>query len=143
MGDELVEVPRGVREEADQDPPLAQEVQHRQRVVVELEVLRAHPAPLHLGRGPTRVALAAHPDDDPLGEENPDLLVVVELGMALELADRSRARLLVARRVEVEPVAEPKPLVALRPEIGPGPRKSEVDVEDHRAKHNREATRPA
>ena len=95
-------------------------VEHGQRVVVELEVRRVRPASLHLDRGRVRVPRAAHADDDPLGEQHPDLLVVVELGMPLHLRERGGARLLVAAWVEVEPVAEPERAVAVRAEVGPG-----------------------
>ena len=70
------------------------------------------------GRGLRR--LAAHPADDPLGEGEPELLVVAELRVTLERVDRGGAGLRVPRRVEVEPVALAQPPVALGPEIGPG-----------------------
>ena len=77
----------------------------------------------------------AHADDHALGEEHPDLLVVVELGMPLHLRERRRPRLLVPRGVEVEPVPQPERAVPVRPEVGPGLREREVDVEDDGAKH--------
>jgi hypothetical protein len=48
------------------------------------------------------VGVAAHAADDPLGERDPDLLVVLELRMALDPLDRSLAGLAVARGVELE-----------------------------------------
>ncbi len=64
--DERVEVARGVREQADLQPALAQRLEHRQRVVVQLEVVRVRPRALHLDRRGVGVAAAAHPLDDPL-----------------------------------------------------------------------------
>ncbi len=64
------------------------------------------------------------------GEEHPDLLVVVELGMPLQRRERGAPRFVVARRVELEPVALAEAAVALGPEVGAGPGDREVDVED-------------
>ena len=75
-------------------------------VVVELEVLVPLPAARELDvRRRATPARPAHAEDDPLGEGNPDLLVVVELGMPLQVEERGVARLLVARRVERQSVA--------------------------------------
>ena len=51
----------------------------------QLEVVRVCPRALHLAGGCVGVADAAHALDDALGEANPDLLVVVELGVALQV----------------------------------------------------------
>ena len=102
-------------------------------VVVEVEVLRVLPEPGHLDREVARrVRVAAHPADDPLGEREPELLVVAQLGMPLERLDRGRARLGVARRVELEPVALAEPPVALGAEVRPRLGEREVDVEENR-----------
>ena len=133
--DEVVEVARGVREQADLETAIAQRVEHRQRVVVELEVHRLRPAPLHLDGGGVGVAGAAHADDDPLGEQHPDLLVVVELGMPFHLGEGLDARLVVAGGVEVEAVAEPERAVAVGAEVRAGPGDREIDVEDDCPQH--------
>ena len=99
-------------------PAAAQRVEHGQRVVVQLEVVRVRPRTLHLDGRAVRVARPAHPLDDPLGEEHPDLLVVVELGMTLQRRERRAPSLVVARRVELEPVALPETHVPLRAEVG-------------------------
>ena len=54
--------------------------------------------------------------------------------MTLDLGERRCARLLVSRRVEIEAVAKPEPMVALGPEIRPRPGEGEVDIEDDGAK---------
>src|SRR2546421_648947 len=73
------------------------------------------------------------------------LLVVRELGVALQVRDRRVARLVVARRIEAQSEALPEQPVALRPEVGPGLRKREVDVEENRARrrHTRDGHRYA
>ena len=96
-------------------------------------MLGSGPGGRHLGRRAAGIASTAHALHDPLGEEHPDLLVVVELRMPLEPGDCGAARLVVAPRVELEAIAEAKSLVALRPEIGARPGEREVDVEDDRA----------
>ncbi len=52
---------------------------------------RVLPGTRHLDRRGVGVADPAHPLDDPLGEQHPELLVVVELRMALEARERRRA----------------------------------------------------
>ena len=91
--DELVEVAARVRDEPELEPARAQLGEHRQRVLVELEVLGVLPGPRHLDRALVgRVGVAAHAADDPLGERDPDLLVVLELRVAPDALDRrSRA----------------------------------------------------
>src|SRR5437773_286470 len=69
------------------------------------------------------------PADDALHESDPDLLVVLELGMALDPHERRLAGVLVPGRIEREPVAAARPAVALRTEVGAGPRDRSVDVE--------------
>ena len=96
--DELVEIAAGVRQQRELEAVVAQLVEHRQRVVEQLEVLGTLPRARHLDGARVRVAGAAHPLDDPLGEEDPDLLVVVELGMPLQRRDRLAARGVVAGR---------------------------------------------
>ena len=67
MRDERVEVARGVREQADLQPARAQRLERRQRVVVQLEVVRVAPsAPSISTAAPYVSPLAAHPFDDPL-----------------------------------------------------------------------------
>src|SRR3954454_23232161 len=132
MRDEDVEVAAGVGEEAELQLAIAQIVEHRQRVLEELEVVGALPRAGHLERAGVRVAGAAHPLDDPLREQDPDLLVVVELRVALQRRDRIASRLLVAFGDEVEAETRAEPAVALGAEIGSRLRESEVDVEDDR-----------
>jgi hypothetical protein len=79
------------------------------------------------------VALAAHPAHDVLREADPDLLVVVELWMVLEVQDGSGPRLCVARRVELETVVDTRRPVALRPQQRAGLGEREVDVEENGA----------
>ena len=79
------------------------------------------------------VGVAAHAADDVLGERDPDLLVVDELGVRAQILERGEPGGLVASRVEVEPVGGADPPVRLRPELRPGPREREIDVEEHRA----------
>ena len=76
------------------------------------------------------VGIATHPADDPLGEEHPDLLVVIELRVPLHGLDRSGACLRVPSRVELEPETPPEKLVSLRPKVGPRFDEREVDVEE-------------
>src|SRR6185312_9785134 len=79
-----------------------------------------------------RVLGPAHPAHDPLGETEPDLVVVLELGMASQIDERRVASLLVASRLEPEPVALAGADVRLGPELRTGPSEREVDVEQHR-----------
>jgi hypothetical protein len=76
------------------------------------------------------VRVAAHTADDPLGEQHPDLLVVVELGVPLERLDGGHARIGVPRGIELEPEPPSHPLVPLGPEVRPGHDEREVDVEE-------------
>ena len=88
------------------------------------------PGPRHLDRAAVRVAVAAHALDDALCEAHPDLLVVVELGVAMEVGERRPARVVVPGRVELEAVPRAEAAVALGPEVGARPGDREVDVED-------------
>ena len=76
------------------------------------------------------VSLATHPAHDPLGEAEPDLVVVLELGMAVEVDERCVAGRLIAGRIESQAVALAGADVAVRPELRPGPREREVHVEE-------------
>ena len=76
------------------------------------------------------LGVAAHPADDPLREQHPDLLVVVELRMPLDSLDRGRPSVRVPARIELEPEASAERLVALRPEIRARLDEREVDVEE-------------
>ena len=85
-------------------------------------------------RGP----LAAHAAHDVGREPHPDLLVVLELRVVLEILDRRRSGLLVELGVERQAVARAGLAVALGPEEWAGLGESEVDVEENRL----DATRP-
>ena len=90
-------------------------------VVVELEVLVPLPAARDLDRAVVRgVGLAAHPADDPLGEAEPDLVVVLELGMATEVDEGGVARRLVAGGSSVSPWRAPARTYPSGPSSGPG-----------------------
>src|SRR5581483_10745654 len=141
--DELVEVALPVGDETDLEPVRPQLFQRRDRVLVELEVLVPLPFAHHRGRALAAAApRAAHALHDRLGERDPDLLVVLELGVLRHLLDRSQPRVLVARRVELEAVALPEVPVPLRPELEPGAEEREVDVEQDRAQQPRQDTCP-
>ena len=133
MVDERAEIAARVRDEPDLHAPLSEELQDGQDVLVELEVLRGEP-PVgdRLRDRAARLALAAHPADDVLGEAQPDLLVVLELGVLLEVEHRGGTRLGVALGVEVEAEPLPRFVVPARPEQGPWLCQGEVDVEEDR-----------
>src|SRR5205085_9290551 len=100
---ELVEVADAVRDEREPEPEAPQLPEHRQGVLVQVEVAVLLPGPLDRDGALARaLAVAAHAAHDPLRELDPDLLVVPELRVPLERLDGSRARLLVPRRVELE-----------------------------------------
>jgi hypothetical protein len=133
--DERVEVAAGVRDETDPETVPAKRLEHGDRVLVQLEVLGAEPAVRDRFRDRPHaraVAVAAHPADDVLGEADPDLLVVVELGVVLEVLERGGARLRVPSRVERKAKALARGPVAVGPEQGAGLRDREVDVEEDR-----------
>jgi hypothetical protein len=79
--------------------------------------------------------MAAHATHDVLGEGDPDLLVVLEAGMGPEIGERGQAGVLVAIRVESEPVRLPYAPIGVRTELRPGAREREVDVEEDCAEH--------
>src|SRR2546423_7200645 len=136
--DECLQVAPGVRDEPELEALGPQLRQHGQRVLVELEVLGVLPGLRHRdGAIVSRVGVAAHAADDPLCECDPDLLVVLELGVALDALDGPLARRRVARRVELQPEALTESLVPLRPELRPGPGDREVDVEEDGLDHQR------
>ena len=107
MGRERRQVAGGVREQPQLQALRAQRLENRQGVVVQLEMLRLAPGGGHLDGGAARVSAAAHPLHDPLGEEHPDLLVVVELRVPLETPRSQRGAPRRSGRVEVEPVPRP------------------------------------
>ena len=96
----------------------------------------ALPLAHQLGRARARSMLVAtHPEDDLLGERDPDLLVVDERVVRLQRRDRRHPSLLVQRRLEHQPVPLANAPVPLRPELGPGPKQREVDVEQDSLQH--------
>ena len=135
MLDELLEVALAVRDEPDPEPVTPQLVEHRKGVLVEREVLVPLPFADHLGRARAcGTRIAPHPEDDLLGERDPDLLVVDELVIVLQRLDRTsaggayrldRASARAARRAAGSPRA-PAPAPA---------EEGEVDVEENRLQH--------
>ena len=136
MHDELVEVALAVRDEPDPDPVPPQLVEHGQRVLVEGEVLVPLPLAHHVRCALARPArIAPHPEDDLLGERDPDLLVVHERMVALQRLDGRSPSLVVQAGLEREPVPLPHPPVPLGPKLGPGPKQREIDVEQDSLQH--------
>ena len=136
---ELVEIALAVRHETDLDPVTPQLVEHGQRVLVQREVLVPLPLAHHVsGALAGFPGIAAHPEDDLLRERDPDLLVVHELVVALERLDRSQPRVRVEAGLEREPVPLPHAPVPLRPQLRPGPKQGEVDVEQDGLQHSTE-----
>ena len=128
---ELLHVSRGVRNESDAETGRAERGERPRDVVVELEVLVPLPAARDLDRaGVGRVGVSAHAADDALGEAKPDLVVVLELGMAAKIDEGGVASRFVAAGLEHEPVALAGADVALGPELRAWPREREVDVEE-------------
>src|SRR5262249_56609278 len=76
------------------------------------------------------VRVASHAPHDPLREAEPDLVVVLELGVAAEIDESGLARGLVARRVEAKLVALTCAHVSLGSELRPRPSEREVHVEE-------------
>ena len=139
MGDELVEIAAAVRDQADLDAVLPQCRESRKRVLVEREALVLLPGAHELrGARARSLAFAAHAEHDLLGERDPDLVVVGVIGMALQRVERVEPGLLVACRVEHEPVPLADLAVSLGAELGAGPGKREVDVEDDCLEHSAE-----
>jgi hypothetical protein len=90
----------------------------------------------HLRRaGASRGRLASHAEDDLLGERDPDLFVVDELVVLLEGLDRPSARVGIAIRVELQPVALADASVPVGPELRPWPEEGEVDIEKDGLQH--------
>ena len=132
MRDEVRDLAAAVGNEAQLQPVATQLLEHRQGVVVEVEVLGELPELRHLDcQVPRRRGVAAHAPDDQLGEGEPHLLVMPELGVALDLCDRPGACLEVGVRVELEPVLAAQVDVPLGAEVGPRLGEGEVDVEEH------------
>src|SRR4029078_963166 len=67
------------------------------------------------------------------GKAVPDRVVVQQLGMPLEVQRRRLARVVIAIRVEREPVARGAARTPVARELGPGAAQREVDVEQDRA----------
>jgi hypothetical protein len=129
--DELPEIAARVRDQADLELPAPQLPQDRGRVLVELEVRRVLPGLDDLERDGSHVRpLPAHAADDVLGEADPDLFVVLELRVVLEIVDGVRACVRIAVRVEDEPPTLARAPVALGAEQGPGLAEREVHVEE-------------
>jgi hypothetical protein len=107
----LVEIALAVRDQPDLETAAAEYVEHGERVLVEGEVLVPLPLAHHVGRARSSTAgVAAHAEHDLLGERDPDLFVVDELAVPLQLLDRCGARFAVAIGVEDEPVPPDSPI---------------------------------
>ena len=108
MLDELLEIALTVRYEPDHEPVTPQLVERGERVLVEREVLVPLPFTDHLGR--TRACstgIAPHPENDLLGERDPDLLVVNEIAIVLQRLDRARTGVVIATRSSASPCRSP------------------------------------
>ena len=98
----------------------------------------------HVGRAGARSTwITPHAEDDLFGERDPDLLVVHELVVVLERLDRVSACVRVQSRIEREAVTLADPAVPLRPELRPGSKQREIDVEQHRREHRSRIAPPA
>ncbi len=136
MARERLEVALPVRDQPDPKLVCAERLEHGDRIVVEVEVGVNLPAPDDLDRARARaLGVAAHAADDVLGERDPDLLVVHELGVHPQVGEGRDPRRLVASGIEAEAVRVPHALIRIGPELGPGPREREVDVEEDGAQH--------
>src|SRR5687767_6611987 len=136
VGDELVQVAAAVRDQADLDAVLPQRGERGQRVLVERETLVLLPGTDELlGAGARPFGVAAHPAHDLLREDDPQLVVVLVVRMALQPVERGEAGVLVALRVEREPMPLADLAVPLGAELGARPREREVDVEEHGLEH--------
>ena len=136
VGNEGDEVAPRVGHEPDFQAVRTELCEDRQRVLEELEVRRLLPTARHLDRALVgAVGVAAHAANDPLSEEHPDLLVVVELRVPLDRLDRGGARLRVSRGVELEPEPPSEQLIAVRAQVGPRLDEREVDVEEDGFEH--------
>ena len=141
MRDELREVANSIRDEPELERMRAQFVQHRQDVLVELEVLGSLPAALDLGRARRGdLVRPAQADEDVLGKGVPDRLVVHELRMTLQIERRRLTRLVVPGHVQLDAVSRRDACVALGRQLRPRTAEREVDVEQDRAqRHTRAA----
>src|SRR5207248_719477 len=134
---EVVEVADAVRDEREGEAEPAELLEDRQRVLVEVEVVVLLPRALDRdGALAGALAVAAHAADDPLGERDPDLLVVPELRMPLERLDGRGPRLLITGRIEAQPELLAAAAVARRAELGARPHEREVDVEEDGAERH-------
>ena len=105
---ELLEIALPVRDQADRQAVTPQDAEGRKDVVVEIEVGVDLPSRHHVHRTrPCALDSASHPPDDVLGEGDPDLLVVDELGVGPEILEGGETGLLVAARVEHQAVLGP------------------------------------
>ena len=103
--DELAQIADPVRDEPETELRGAQLVEHGERVLVQLEVLRHFPTLLDLGRTLGRNLLRpAHPDEDLGREAVPDRVVMQKLWVALEVQCGRLACIVVAGRVERDAV---------------------------------------
>ena len=133
---ELLQVALTVRDQTEREPVRPEGDESGHGIVVEVEVGMNLPSTDHLCRAPAEAgAGAAHPSHYLLGESDPGLLVVHEFCISLHLIDRRESCGLVAVRVELEAVLCADVPVCLGAELRAGPRKREVDVEQHSAQH--------
>ena len=126
---ELLQVALPVGDEPDEEAVRPQRGDRGERIVVEGEVLVPLPLANHLGGARARAGgVAAHADDDPLGEGDPDLLVVNEPLSTLQLVDRVEPRLVVAGRIEPEPVPDANAPIPVTPATSLA--KSRLEISD-------------
>ena len=120
VGDEVGDLPAAVRTRPSFSPSRAQPGEHGQDVSYRSKFSDRSQAG-HLDREIARgVRVAAHPANDPLGEREPELLVVTQLRVALQRHERRSPGLGVAGRVELEPVLAGPGAGIPRPGSGPG-----------------------
>ena len=105
-----IEVARGVREQPELQPAARSASSVGRTSSYSSKWWACSHAPSISAAQRVGVADPAHALDDPLREEDPDLLVVVELGVPLQRRERGAARFVVARGIELEavPLAEPR-----------------------------------
>ena len=142
VDDELVEVALPVRDKPDPEPMPPQLLEDGQRILVQGEVLVTLPLAHHVhGARPRTGRAPAHSEDDLLREGDPDLLVVHQVALARQRLDRVDPSLRVALGVELEAVPLADAPVPLRPELRPGAKEREVDVEQDSPQHRSRITR--